>query len=131
MRYLGFFLIVIGVWMIMYSTEPKASNTLILALLEVSNHEYTIETVDRVAREEGLDPFMMKSVANCESRFDTQAHNTDDPHGGAIGLYQIILVWHPIGEDCARDAECSTEYFAQREKEGDGSLWTCYRTYYE
>jgi len=93
---------------------------------------YVIEVISEVARQEGLDKEMMIAVARCESKLFPQARNLQDPHGGAVGLWQIILYWHPtVDMECAEDIWCSTRYFAKRYKQGDAGLWSCYNLYVE
>jgi len=94
------------------------------------SREYIIEVISEVARQEGVDKEMMIWVADCESGLNRDAHNEDDPYGGALSWWQIILHWHPtVTEKCAKDIWCSSRYFAKRVKENQGHLWTCYNLY--
>jgi len=105
--------------------EPCCGRTIILETVTPETH---YEAIERVSKEEGVSYDMMKYVYNCETIYGTDFFNENDPHGGAVGPYQIILFWHPtVTEECANDAECSARYFAKRYKGGDGHLWTCFR----
>jgi len=89
------------------------------------------DIIYRIAKEFGIDPNMALWVADCESNFNPNAYNGNDPYGGANGLYQIIYYWHPtVTPECAYNPACSTEYFAKMVEEGNGNLWACYNQYY-
>ena len=46
----------------------------------------------------------------------------------AFGHFQIWLKYHPVSYDCAMDFQCSAEYTEQKIREGQGHLWTVYKS---
>lgn len=84
----------------------------------------------------------MLAVIDCESQFvyDTQSRHVYTPSNvpkgydvgdreQSFGLVQIHLPAHPtITKEQAYDPEFSVDFLARHLKNGDGNMWTCYRT---
>jgi len=103
---------------------------------KVAKKVYTVEDTKQiiavVAEQYKVSPKIMLEVANCESGFDLDIINHNDPYGGALGLYQIIPYFHPsVTRACAFDAWCSSIYFAEQLKAGNQRHWECYQILYE
>jgi len=79
-----------------------------------------IETIKRVAKEEGVDPNLLISIAKCESSLRPRARGMVDKRDR--GLYQISSLHNPeVSDECAFDVECSTRWVARQIK--SGNLW--------
>ena len=92
--------------------------------LEGNNAILIADLIRYYSRFYGVDENLMLAVVKCESNFNPQAIGD---HGRAKGLWQIWTSLHPISEDCAFDADCSTEWAIRQIADGRGSLWTCWR----
>ncbi len=66
---------------------------------------------------------LLLCIAFNESGFNRYAIGD---YGLAKGLFQIHTDKHLIGDNCAFDVECSTNFTAQKIKAGEGHLWTTY-----
>jgi len=72
----------------------------------------------------------LTNVVKCESGFNPKAINSS-PQEYSVGLVQINLRAHlknGITKEMALDPEFSLDFLARKIKEGEGHLWTCYRT---
>jgi len=49
-------------------------------------------------------------------------------NGKAYGCWQIHIDKHEITEECALDFECSTEWSVNKIRNGEGYLWTSYKS---
>lgn len=68
------------------STE-KASSSIVAAMQkQADEHAKTIEVINRVSAQSGVDPTMMKTMAWIESRFNEKAYNKSS----ASGVYQFV-----------------------------------------
>lgn len=75
--------------------------------------------------QEGIIAPWLDEMLTCESGWSTQAIGDA---GNSYGLWQINLPSHPIGQECAEDVACSTEYAIQLIKsERSWSHWTCFK----
>lgn len=69
-------------------------------------------------------------IIDCESKWNTKAHNDNTTWGGVgqdRGLWQINNKYHPINDECAYDYKCATDY-AYRMYKNDNyqfNRWTC------
>lgn len=71
----------------------------------------------------GQDYELMKKIAFCESSLNEKAVGDS---GRAKGMWQIWTIYHPIGDECAFSADCSTEWSIKQIAEGRGYWWSCY-----
>jgi hypothetical protein len=79
-----------------------------------------VETIKRVAKEEGVDPNLLIAIAKCESSLRPGARGRVDKRDR--GLYQISSLHNPeVSDECAFDVECSTRWVARQIK--SGNLW--------
>ena len=76
------------------------------------------------AIENGLDPYELLAVVNCESGFDPYAENINKNGTKDIGIFQINDV-HGISEELRKDPYWSTDWSVEKWKE-DPSIWVCY-----
>lgn len=63
-------------------------------------------------------------LAHCESSLNPEAVGDN---GNSYGLFQIFLKWHPdVTAEQARDIEFATKWTANKIRQGQGHLWTCW-----
>jgi len=107
-----------------------SASTIIDGILEkkVSLSPSRIETIEqlieRIAKEENVDPILALAVARAESSFNPKARNINAPDSIDRGLYQWNNKWHPeITDEMADDPETATRLFCKAVKEGHLSWW--------
>lgn len=92
--------------------------------LSEAKSETVEQIIQRVARDEGVDPDLALRVAKCESGLNPGARNANSPESIDRGLFQINNYWHPeVSDETAYDAERSTRFFCQAFKEGNLTWW--------
>lgn len=86
--------------------------------------ETPTEIIERIAKQEGVDPILAIKVARCESSLNPNATNTNTDGSIDRGIYQINSKWHPeVSADQAFDAEFSARFFCKQFKAGMLSDW--------
>jgi len=86
------------------------------------SYQQDIQTRIRELEPELADTLI--SLANCESTLNPQAVGDN---GNSHGLYQIFLRWHPdVTREQAQDIDFSTSWTANKIRQGQGNLWTCW-----
>jgi len=100
--------------------------------IEVPEEELMILLIQKVAKEEGVDPGLAVRVAKCESSLNHNARNVNTDGSQDIGLFQINLKWHPeVTEADALDPIFSTHFFCKAFKAGNLSWWNATRKCWE
>ena len=86
------------------------------------------DRVLEMIRKAGFDPKVADKVVQCESQWQPLAIGDN---GESLGLWQIHQPAHPIGEACAFDPVCSTNYAIKLINSRRGfTHWTCYSMFY-
>ena len=87
---------------------------------KITGQNSIVETIKRVAKEEGVDPNLLIAIARCESSLRPGARGIVDKRDR--GLYQISSLHNPeVSDECAFNVECSTRWVAGQIK--SGNLW--------
>jgi len=71
---------------------------------------------------------LLVALAICESSLNP---NAIGDQGWSYGLYQINMRWwaDEVSIENAKDIEFSTKWTLNKIRQGQGYLWTCYRTF--
>ena len=99
-----------------------------LIKVKFSEKETPKETIERVAREEGLNPTLVLMICECESRL--QPHFLRVNKNGTIdrGIAAFnSKAYKEVSNDCSFDVECSIRKFAAEAKAGHLKNWYCAR----
>ena len=102
----------------------------IIAVEATSTPEWIKKRISHYAEYYGVSAITMEHVVNCESRFNPNAINSTALEY-SVGLVQINLRAHfknGITKEMALDPEFSLDFLARKLKEGQGRIWTCYKT---
>lgn len=87
--------------------------------------ETVAQIIQRIAKEEGIDPDLALRVAKCESGLNPGAKHVNSTGSIDRGLYQWNNRYHPeITDEIAFDAERSTLAFCKAFKAGNLSWWS-------
>lgn len=91
---------------------------------QTTSQNTIIETIKKIAVEEGVDPELAVRVAKCESSLTPTAKNTNADGSIDRGLFQINSKWHPeISDADCSDIILSTQFFCRAVKGGNLSWW--------
>lgn len=84
---------------------------------------------DYYAEKYGVSKNVMRTVVQCESRWNT---NAIGDNGNSHGLVQIHLPSHPtILKVEATNPDFALNFLAKNLSQGKGAMWTCYRNNYQ
>lgn len=80
----------------------------------------------QIADEYGVSFEVIDAVVACESHWNPEAYNDSE---NSLGLVQIHHdSWPEITDEERKDPEYALRFLARHLKEGNGDLWTCYRS---
>ena len=90
-----------------------------------------IEVLERIALKYKVDPFVVRTVTQCESSGSTTIQSNYYYKGKrerSFGIAQINLDWNPdVTYEQAIDPIFSLEFLASHLAKAQGYLWTCWR----
>lgn len=93
------------------------------AICEVFEDKVEVDTDFRKTNEKLIDCVWREESGRGVNMFGDRDLN-GVPH--AFGHFQIWIEKHPVSYDCAMDYSCSSGYFIDQVKAGNGWLWTTY-----
>ena len=101
-----------------------------LAQAPITTSKPTVESVIKsYAALYGVSSEKMMNTLKCESGLDPTKIGDN---GTSYGIAQIHLVAHPdVTKEQALDRDFSIEWMAQKFKDGQAHIWTCYRLLYK
>ena len=88
----------------------------------------TFQLINEYSLKYGVSASVIRKVIACESGYNPRAVGD---HSKSFGLVQIHLPSHPsVSKDQALDPEFSVDFLAEKLSKGKGSMWTCFRKWY-
>lgn len=113
-----------------YTGMSLISKVMPQEVLKNEKKEETItEIIERVCREENVNPALALRVAKCESSLNPTVTGKNKDGSLDRGLFQINSKWHPeVAPEDAFDPEFSTHFFCRQFKAGRLSDWNASKT---
>lgn len=84
--------------------------------------------IDNVALEHGVSAKVMHTVIKCESNYNARALGDG---GKSRGLVQIHSGYHAVPDEDAYNPAYAVRFLAEKLKNGQGNLWSCYNMNYK
>ena len=111
------------------TTTYVAIDTPPIVKVATSSPEWIKGRISHYADYYDVSEITMMNIVNCESRYNQNAINSS-PLEYSVGLVQINLRAHlknGITKEMALDPEFSLDFLARMLKQGEGSMWTCWK----
>jgi len=109
---------------VFYFGKKEVVDKMLAKKSTAADSESVAETIERIAKEEGVNSELAVRVAKCESSLNPTAINRNTNGSLDRGLFQWNDRWHPeVTDDMAFDVVLSTRAFCKAAREGHMDWW--------